>query len=130
MATVVSTPQFAYGAALISGTAIAASSNATVSFYVGGFEARVPFVGVQPNTANISAGWEMYAYRSTDGGNTYETVATVAMTIARNPNITDRKTIVLEAGQWLLRLVSGGNVAATYSFSIGTVEMITAIINV
>lgn len=130
MATVVSTPQLAYRSAPISGTAMGQSSNLTIATSVGGWEARIPFVGVQPNTGNISAGWELYAYRSTDGGNTFETIASAGMSIARNPNTSDRKTLRLDTGYWLLRVISGGNVAATFSFSVGTIEDVTAIINV
>lgn len=130
MATVVTTPQHAFGASLISGTAVAASSNTSVSFYVGGFEAQVPILVQQPNTANISAGWEVYAYRSTDGGATYETVASVSFSVARNPNIKESKILRLESGQWALRVVTGGNVAATWSIMVGTQDIITSLINV
>ncbi len=130
MATVVSTPQLAYRAAPVGGTAMGQSANLTIATSVGGWEGRIPFVGVQPNTANISAGWEFYAYRSADGGNSYETVASVGFSIARNPNISDRKTVRLDTGYWLLRVISGGNVAATFSFSIGTIEDVTAIVNI
>ena len=130
MATVVSTPQVAYRSSLIGGTAMGQSANLTIATSVAGWELRVPFVGAQPNTANISAGWELYAYRSDDGGATYETVASVGMSISRNPNVKDQKAIKLDTGVWLLRIISGGNVAATFSFSIGTQDEITAIANV
>ena len=130
MATVVSTPVLAYKAALIGGTAMGQSANLTIAMSVAGWEDRIPFVGAQPNTANISAGWEFYAYRSTDAGANYETAATISMSIARNPNINERKVAILDTGYWLLRIISGGNVASTFSFSIGTVEEITAVINV
>ncbi len=88
-------------------------------------------MGVQPNTTTLSAGWEAYAYRSTDGGNTYETVASLGFSIARNPNVSDRKVLRLDTGYWLLRVIAaGGSVTATFSFQVGTFEEITAINNV
>lgn len=127
MPTTVYTAQQAYASSLIAGTAIGQSGNMTVAFNcTAGWLADVPVVGVQPNTANISAGWEVHAYRSTDGGNTYATVPTVSRSIARSPNTSDRVTLTLDRGQWLVRIISGGNVAATFSFSIGTQEILTA----
>lgn len=128
MATV-STPVHAYVASPVPTTAMGQSSNLTVALSVAGFEAWVPIQGHQPNTANISAGLEIYAYRSTDGGSTYETVASVSTSIARNPNATDQKSIRLESGYWLLRIISGGNVAATFSCAVNTFDVLTAIVN-
>jgi hypothetical protein len=125
----VSTPVHAFLAAPMAGTAMGQSANLSLRLSVAGFEAVVPIVGVQPNTANISAGWEVYAYRSTDEGATYETVASAGMSIARNPNTSDRTTLRLDTGHWVIRVVSGGNVAATFSFSVGTVDVLTAIAN-
>ena len=130
MATVVSTPQLAYRAAPIGGTAMGQSANLSIATSTGAWEMRIPFIGVQPNTANISAGWEIYVYRSTDGGATFETIPTAGMSIARNPNVSERKTLRLDTGYWALRVISGGNVAATFSFRVGTIEEITAINNV
>lgn len=132
MATVVSTPVLAYVVAPIGGSAMGQSVNATIPITVPGWEARVPFRADQGNTANISAGPEFYAYRSTDGGATYETIASVGISITRNPNGTDRKALTLSTGYWLLRVITGGNGGSfgTTSFQIGTIENITAVQNV
>ena len=120
-------PQLVYISTLVPATALPQSATLTVGFSHAGFEAVVEFQGGQPNTTNISAGWEAYAYASTDGGATYETVATTSFAIVRSPNTVDRKTMRLPPGQWLLRIISGGNVAMTYSFIIGTQLIVTAV---
>jgi hypothetical protein len=129
MATI-STPVRAYLASPVGGTAMGQSASLTVDISVSGYEANVPFLGIQPNTTSLSAGWECYAYRSADAGATYETVASVPMSFARSPNTLDRKPLRVEGGYWLLRIQSGGGVASTFSFQIGTIEHITAQQNV
>jgi hypothetical protein len=120
-------PIHAYLTSLISGTAMARSSNLTVPLSINGFEGWVPFHGIQPTTSSLSAGWEAYGYRSTDGGNTYETVASASFAITLGSAANDRKDMRLESGYWLLLIRSGGNTAVTFSFDIGTVDLITAI---
>jgi hypothetical protein len=93
MATI-STPVRAYLASPVGGTAMGQSASLTVAISVSGYEANVPFLGIQPNTTSLSAGWECYAYRSADAGATYETVASVPMSFARSPNTLDRKPLL------------------------------------
>jgi hypothetical protein len=120
-------PQIVYIPTLLPGTAIGQSAYMTVGVTVNGFELHVSPQGVQPNTANLSSGWSVSCYRSSDGGTTYETIASVSMSISRNVNKKDQKLIKLEEGWWQIVLLSGYNVASTWSFMIGTMELISAI---
>ena len=133
MATVVSNPMLAYAASLISGTAMAQSSNLTVALNLNtAWQINIPFFGIQPNTTGISAGWEVYAYRSSDGAGSYTTVAVASMSIARATAASqkDQLSMRLETGQYLLRIISGGNgTAGTWSFAVTTQDIITAIGN-
>ena len=134
MATVVSNPVMAFAASLITGTGMAQSSNLTVAFNLTqAWEGRIPFIGIQPNTTGISAGWEVYAFRSSDGGASYTTIAIASQTITKG-TVASQKDIFslrLETGQYLLLIRSGGNgTAGTWSFAIATQDVITAIANV
>jgi hypothetical protein len=120
-------PIHAYLSSIITGTAIGRSAQLTVPLSFNGFEGWVPFHGIQPNTSSLSAGWEAYGYRSTDGGNSYETVASASFVITLGQSANDRKDMRLESGYWLLKIISGGNTAVTFSFDIGTVDVITGI---
>lgn len=133
MATVVSTPVLSYIAApLASGTAFGQSAQLTVAVTVPGVEAAWAVQLLQPNTTAITAGPECYAYRSADGGTTYETVPYVGRSIVRNAAGSDRVDLVLPTGYWLLRVVSGGagGTFGTSSFWLATAAHITAWQNV
>jgi hypothetical protein len=120
-------PQIVYIPTLLPGTAIGQSAYITVGVTVAGFELHFVAFGVQPNTANLSSGWSVSCYRSSDGGTTYETIPSVSMSIARAVNTKSGKLVKLEAGWWQIVLLSGYEVASTWSFNIGTMELISAI---
>jgi hypothetical protein len=71
------TPQHVFLPTILGVTAVGQSAWISIPFSVNGFEAAVGFQGHQPNTANISAGWECYLHRSPDNGVTYPTVPTI-----------------------------------------------------
>ena len=130
MATVVSTPQLSYRAAPISGSAFGASANATFLLTVLGWESHLALIESQPNTTGYSAGVEFHAYRADDVGANFETIPSVSVVFPLKTNTTDRKVMTVPTGIWLMRIISGGNVAVTFSFAVGTIEDVTAVINV
>lgn len=108
------------------------SGNVSFSFAItAGFEAWVPIRVLYPNTTGISAGAEVYIYRSTDGGATYESVKNYASFFPR-PTVAsqvDRRDIQLYTGQYLIAVQVGGNGAGvwgTWSIEFGTAWVITA----
>ena len=124
MATVVATPVVAYAAAVLSGTGVAASTNLTVTINVtAGWEVQVPVRAVQ--AANVSAGPEIYAFRSYDGGTNYENVASTGFSVLRTSSGDSTKTLYLPTGQWAIQLLSGGPNTAT--FAVNTLFVITAV---
>lgn len=128
----VSTPVLAYMAApLASGTAAGQSAGFTIAITVPGWEAVIEFQGLQPNTSAISAGPEIDAHRSADAGLTYETVPSIVRSIARTQAGSDRITIALPTGWWMLRGISGGagGTYGTSSFWINTIQHVTAVQN-
>jgi len=129
MATV-SVPQHAFFSQLLgAGTVLPKSSDMSFTLSFVGFECNFYVEGVQPNTANISAGWEVNVYRSTDNGSNYETVPSYSRVITRNPNVKDRASITVPAGQWAIRITSAGSAATTWSFYAGTADIITSVLN-
>ena len=125
----VTTPVHAYISNLIPGTCMGRSANATAACSVGGFEAYLPIHMIQPGTASNAAGWECYAYASTDGGANYETIASVSFSVTVGNATNDRRRLTLGPGVWLIRLITGGSCASTYSFDVGTMDVITADLN-
>lgn len=118
------TPIQAFSPQLIAAQGLAGSSSLTATLNLtAGWEVYVPFRGVQ--NANVTAGPEIRAYRSFDGGTTYETSPSAAFAIARNSGVDSTITLRLDTGQWALQIVSGGPNTATVA--ILTQVSITAI---
>jgi len=94
------------------------------------FEAFIPVKYISPT--NLSAGAECWAFRSMDGGTTYETTFTTSGTLvgvfSPTGGTTMIKNINLPRGTYLIGILSGGaGVAATFSFQwASTVEIVTA----
>lgn len=82
----------------------------------------LPFRGVQEESAD--AGPEIYVYRSTDGGASFESVAASSYTFAAAPSSDGRKIIELEGGLYVLAMQAGGPNTATLGLE--TVEVLTA----
>jgi hypothetical protein len=109
------------------------SGNLTFSFAMtAGFEAWIPVRILYPATTGISAGAEVSIYRSTDGGNSYETVPNYTLSsFFPKPTAasqTDRRDVQVYPGQYLVSVqVGGGSAAGTWSVEFATtVWVITA----
>ena len=97
----------AYVATVHAGSNIATSAYITFSFQLtAGFEAWVPIRCV--TTANVSAGAEVYVWRSMDGGANWETLATLAEVFPRASSTNAQKGIRLDTGQYLIGVLTGG----------------------
>ena len=131
MATV-SNPVMAFKATIQAGRAMTQSGNDYYSLNLTQeLEIFIPLHFLQPNTTGISAGPELHAYRSHDGGVAYDTIPWAVMSIARAANANDKGTLRLETGQYLLRVIpGGGNNSIFWSYDILSQELITAILNV
>ncbi len=107
------------------------SSYVTFSFSnTAGFDAWIP-IQVNYPAAN-SAGTEVYVYRSTDGGATYETQGTLGMVFDRVASATAKRDLVLrDPGMYLVSVLAGGSgSAATFSVDFGaTIELTTAFVS-
>lgn len=126
-----SEPQTVYLSTLLAGTVLPKSSDMTVLVSVDGWEGNFRVEGVQPNTANVSAGWEVNVYRSVDNGTSYETTPSYGFSIARNPNVKESRAITLpQPGVYAIRITSAGSAAATWSFTIPTWNVVTNVANV
>lgn len=88
------------------------------------FEAFVMYEVQTPT--NVSASPEITAFRSTDGGNTWETDGTFKGVFPAVGASTHKKTINLETGQYLVQILTGGGSAATWTVSAQTAYVITA----
>ena len=88
------------------------------------FEAYV-MLEVQTPT-DISASPEIEIYRSVDGGSTWETDGVFKGAFPAVGASTHKKTINLETGQYLIKILSGGGSSATWTISNQTAYVITA----
>lgn len=90
-----------------------------------GFEANIAIKILNPNTANISAGAEVYVMRSTDAGATYETQPDAPLGIAYSrpgAAATQIKDLVLrDPGMYLIAVLPGGG-ANTLSGTLWSVD--------
>ena len=125
MATVL-TPQQAY-ISTFAGTGSAGRS-AFVTFSwsnTSGYDAEIPVTVKTP--VNNSAGAEIYFVRSTDGGATYMTEKTPALFFVRASSSTQTNTLLLQNGQFLVAVLTGGGSSATFSVQFAaTARLITA----
>lgn len=97
----------------------------TFSFAItANFEAQIPVLMVTP--AGVTAGAEVYVFRTADGGATYETELSIAGVFSRSGSATQRKDINVTTGQYLVSVLVGGGSSATWSVGLGTAWVITA----
>lgn len=82
----------------------------------------LPFRGVQGGSAD--EGPEVYIYRSTDGGASFESVAVDSYAFATAVGSDGRKIIEIEGGLYALAMVSGGGDTATMGLE--TAEVLSA----
>lgn len=81
---------------------------------------------------NVSAGPQINVYRSTDGGVSYDTVPLQPIGLPRQSGGSARCSIKLETGQYCVQVLVGGGSGAgaqTWSISVNTQELITAVLN-
>jgi len=88
------------------------------------FEAWIPIKVLTP--AAVSAGAEVYTYRSNDGGNTFETEGNFVGAFPLDNSATMIKNIHVETGQYLIEVMVSGGSAGSYSAAMDTAYVITA----
>jgi hypothetical protein len=128
MATV-ATPVETWAASLQgAGVGIGQSAFYTVTINITqAWEQRTPFKVFFPT--NVSAGPQINAYRSTDGGSTFDTVPLAPMGLSRQSGGSARVTLRLETGMYAVSVLSGGGSAATWTVQVPTSEIVTAVLN-
>lgn len=104
--------QQAFVATVLAETGLAGSSSLTATVNITAeWERYVPFRAVQ--AANVSAGPEIRVYRSTDGGNNFDSEPAPQFVLTRGGNSDNRLAVRLDTGQYAIELVSGGPNTAT-----------------
>lgn len=129
MAAVVSTPVYAWVAALLTGGGVAQSSSLTVTVNLtSGWEIQVP-VGFLPTTISADPTVNVYASSApgSGGGANFDTVAFASFSITRVANTQTQASIRLPAGVYVLQLLNSGPNTAT--FYVQTQQILTAINN-
>lgn len=123
------TPVETWAATVQDGVGIGQSSSFTFTVNITqAWEVRIP-VEVRFPT-NVSAGPQINAYRSTDGGVTFDTVPLQPLGLPRQSGGSQRTTLRLETGQYAVQVLSGGGSAATWTVRVLTSELITGILNI
>lgn len=124
----VSTPVETWAATIQAGIGIGNSGAFTFTINITqAWEIRVPVQIFFPT--NVSAGPQVNAYRSVDGGVTFDTVPLQPMGLPRQSGGNARCTLRLETGQYAVQVLIGGGSTATWTVVVGTQELITAIWN-
>jgi len=88
------------------------------------FEAWIPITVLTPT--NVSAGAEVYTYRSNDGGSNFETEGNFVGAFPLDGSATLTKNIHVETGQYLIEVMVAGGSNGSYSASMDTAYVITA----
>lgn len=120
-------PFFAYISTYAGKLGSGQSAYVTFSFAnTQGFDAFIPIKVITP--ASVSAGAEVYVFRSTDGGASYETELSIGQAFSRANSSTQVKDLILrDPGQYLVAVLVGGGSSATWSVDFAsTVQLITA----
>lgn len=93
-----------------------------------GFDTYVPVTITNPGTTSLSAGAEVTVYRTTDGGDTWETQGLVGLVFLKPTvaNQVQRADLYLGTGQYLISVMVGGGNSSTVTAQIGTAWQITA----
>ena len=101
------------------------SESITFSFAITqGFDAWIPITVITP--ANVSAGAEVYTYRSADGGASWDTEGNFVGAFPLSGSTTMIKDIHIETGQYLIEVMVSGGSSASYSAELNTAYVITA----
>jgi hypothetical protein len=124
----VATPVETWAATIQAGIGIGQSSSFTFTVNITqAWEIRIPIEVRFPT--NVSAGPQINAYRSTDGGVTFDTIPLQPLGLPRQSGTFARVTLRLETGQYAVQVLSGGGSAATWTVRVLTNELVTAILN-
>lgn len=122
------TPVETWAATLQGGVGIGQSQSYTFTVNITqAWEIRIPVQVFFPT--NVSQGPQINAYRSTDGGTTFDTVPLQPLGLPRQSGTSNRISLRLETGQYAVQVLSGGGSAATWTISVNTQELVTAILN-
>lgn len=114
--------QLAYVATILAGTGANQSTDLTATINVTAeFKARVPF---QVEFANVSADPIVKVFRSTDGGNNFDTDALTSFAIGRVAGGTGRRSFTFNQGMYAVQMTTSG--PQTQTFQILTQEILTA----
>lgn len=123
----VATPVETWAATIQAGVGIGQSASFTFTVNITqAWEIRIPINILFPT--NVSAGPQINAYRSTDGGVTFDTVPLQPLGFPRQSGGNERVTLRLETGQYAVQVLSGGGSSATWTVQVNTQEIITAIL--
>src|SRR6476646_7694221 len=121
------TPIETWAATLTAGVAINQSSSFTFTVNITqAWEIRIPVEVFFPT--NVSAGPQINAYRSTDGGVTFDTVPLQPLGFPRQSGGSERLSLRLETGQYAIQVLAGGGSTATWTIRVLTQEIITAVL--
>lgn len=122
----VATPVLAWTASLLgSFTGANQSSSLTVTVNITqGWEITVP---VNIRFSNVSADPVINAYKSNDGGVTYDTTPAYSISVARVASGQGRASVVIPVGQYALQILNSGPNSA--SIQVLTAVIVTAILN-
>lgn len=90
----------------------------------------VPVKINNPNTGNMSAGAQIYVYRSTDSGRTFDNVALMPIGLARPTAAqVQQVSLKLESGTYAIQVTVPGGVASTFTVQILTQQVLTSVLN-
>lgn len=129
----VATPVIAYVTSLLTNKAISNTANYTITVNIpSAWQVNIPIRIGSPHTTGVSLGAQIFVYRSTDGGVSFDTVALQPMGLPRPTaaDITQQASIKLETGSYVIQIQAGGNgTATTWTLNVGTYMVITAVLN-
>ncbi|HSZ58557.1 MAG TPA: hypothetical protein VK797_23015 [Tepidisphaeraceae bacterium] len=124
----VATPVETWTATIQAGIGIGQSSSFTFTVNITqAWQIKIPIIVQFPT--NVSAGPQVFAYRSTDGGNTFDTQPLQPLGLPRQSGGLQQVSLRLETGQYAVQVLSGGGSVATWTVQVQTQEVTTAIIN-
>jgi hypothetical protein len=123
------TPVETWTATIQAGVGIGQSSSFTFTVNITqAWQIKIPIIVRFPT--NVSAGPQIFAYRSMDGGVSFDTQPLQPLGILRQSGGNQQVSLRLETGQYAIQVLSGGGSVATWTVQVNTQEVTTAIINV
>jgi hypothetical protein len=124
----VATPVETWAATIQAGIGIGQSASFTFTVNITqAWQIKIPVL--IPFPTNVSAGPQIFAYRSMDGGNTFDTVPLQPMGLPRQSGGSAQVSLPLDTGMYAVQVLSGGGSSATWTVQVNTQEITTAILN-